>query len=219
MALPLKEQLEQLEAARQIVLGDSALYPQIVQGILPIVGATARLELQRWGAEFLAETFASPAFPAIAKENSAVGVLGTLKDLLEIPGEDAGVVKRVVQTAASIYALVFHYMYVQSHLQHYRLALPRPKSRRTGRREYAKNIVLPCILFSIANPHDVPVWNQMASIKSNILKRWDTATMGVRICAIKFVQKIVQVQTPGAIPDPRVCSINSTQTVRTSTDT
>ncbi|KAK4696411.1 hypothetical protein P7C71_g1492, partial [Lecanoromycetidae sp. Uapishka_2] len=110
MALPLKEQLEQLEAARQIVLGDSALYPQIVQGILPIVGANARLELRRWGAEFMAETFASPAFPAVPKEHSAVGVLGTLKDLLEIPGEDAAVVKSVVQTVASIYALVFHYI-------------------------------------------------------------------------------------------------------------
>lgn len=58
--------------------------------------------------------------------------------------------------------------------------------------------------FSIANPHDVPVWNQMASIKSNILKRWDIAPMGVGICAIKFVQKIIQVQTPGMIADPRV---------------
>jgi len=58
---------------------------------------------------------------------------------------------------------------------------------------------------SIANPHDVPVWNQMASIKLNILKRWDSAPTGVRICCIKFVQKVVQVQTPGVIADPRVC--------------
>ena len=50
----------------------------------------------------------------------------------------------------------------------------------------------------------MPIWNQMASIKSNILKRWDTATTGVRICCIKFVQKVVQVQTPGIIADPRV---------------
>ena len=115
MALALPEQLAQLEAARQIVLGDAALYPQIVTGILPIVGANARLELRRWGAEFLAETFASPVFASVPKENSAVGILGTLKDLLEIPGEDAGVVKHVVQTAASIYSLVFRYMCVQPH--------------------------------------------------------------------------------------------------------
>ena len=114
MALSVSDQLAQLEAARQIVLADAGLYPQIVQGILPIVGANARLELRRWGAEFLAETFASPTFAPYQKENSAVGVLQILKDLLEKPGEDAAVIKGVVQTAASIYSLVFRYMYVQS---------------------------------------------------------------------------------------------------------
>ena len=70
-----------------------------------------------------------------------------------------------------------------------------------------KNVVLPRFSLSIANPHDVPVWNQMASIKSNILKRWDTAATGVRVCCIKFVQRVVQVQTPGVIADPRVCDM------------
>ncbi|KAL6720739.1 hypothetical protein ACLMJK_002664 [Lecanora helva] len=172
MALSLPDQLAQLEAARQIVLGDAALYPQIVTGILPIVGANARLELRKWGAKFLAETFASPVFASAAKENSAVGALGTLKDLLEIPGEDAEVVKNIVQTTASIYSLVFRYI--------------------------------------IANPHDVPVWNQMVAIKSNILKRWDTAPAGVRICCIKFVQRVIQVQTPGVIADPRRPEQNET---------
>ena len=46
--------------------------------------------------------------------HAAVGVLQILKDLLEKPGEDATVVKSVVQTAASIYSLVFRYMYVQT---------------------------------------------------------------------------------------------------------
>ena len=115
MALSLSDQLAQLEAARQIVLGDAALYPQIVAGILPIVGVEARLELRRWGAEFLAETFASPAFTPALKENSAVGVLGILKDLLEKPGEDVGVIRNVVQTSASVYGPVFKYMYVQLH--------------------------------------------------------------------------------------------------------
>ena len=114
MTLLVPDQLAQLEAARQIVLADAGLYPQIVQGILPIVGASARLELRRWGAEFLAETFASPAFALYQKENAAVGVLQILKDLLEKPEEDAAVVKSVVQTAASIYSLVFRYMYVQT---------------------------------------------------------------------------------------------------------
>jgi symplekin len=45
----------------------------------------------------------------------------------------------------------------------------------------------------------------MTAIKSNILKRMDTSPTSVRVCAIKFVQKVVQVQTPGVIADPRVC--------------
>ena len=100
----------QLNAARQFVLGDATLYLQIVEGILPIIGANARLELRRWGAEFLAETFASPVVASQAKENMAVLVLQTLKDLLEVPGEDIEVVKAVVQAAASIYGLIFRYM-------------------------------------------------------------------------------------------------------------
>lgn len=82
-----------------------------------------------------------------------------------------------------------------------------------------RELCLTCVLSSIANPHDVPVWNEMASIKSDILKRWDSAPMGVRICAIKFVQKIVQVQTPGAIPDPRVCNRLQNGSLGISTDT
>lgn len=165
MALSVADQLTQLEAARQLVLADAVLYPQIVQGILPIVGANARVELRRWGAEFLAETFASPTLALQQKERLSVVVLQTLKELLEIPGEDGSVVKSVVQAAASIYGLVFRYI--------------------------------------IANPHDSPTWDKMATIKLNILKRWDTASTGIRTCCIKFVQKVVQVQTPGVIADPR----------------
>ena len=58
----------------------------------------------------------------------------------------------------------------------------------------------------------------MASIKSNILKRWDTATTGVRICCIKFVQKVVQVQTPGVIADPRVRDTSTAPRLKHSTD-
>ena len=64
----------------------------------------------------------------------------------------------------------------------------------------------------------MPVWNQLATIKSNILKRWDTAATGVRICCIKFVQKVVQVQTPGVIADPRVRSISTARSVERSAD-
>ena len=113
MDLSLPNQLSQLDAARQIVLSDSTLYPQIVSGILPIVGANAHYELRRWGAEFLAETFACPVISLKSKEEMAIRALQTLKELLEIPGgDDTDVLKGVIQASASIYGLIFKYMCV-----------------------------------------------------------------------------------------------------------
>lgn len=57
---------------------------------------------------------------------------------------------------------------------------------------------------SITYPLDTQTWERMAAIKLNILKRWDTASTGIRVCCIKFVQRVVQVQTPGVTADPRV---------------
>ena len=117
MAASVADQITKLEAARQLVLSDSTHYSAIVPGILPIIGAHSQLEIRRWGAEFLAETFASPVLSLQAKETLSIGTLQTLKELLEIPVEDAGVLKSVIQAAASIYGLVFRYMYVKpSHL-------------------------------------------------------------------------------------------------------
>lgn len=56
----------------------------------------------------------------------------------------------------------------------------------------------------INNSGDTSAWEKMAAIKSNILRRWDTAAAGVRVCCIKFVQKVIQIGTPGVIADPRV---------------
>lgn len=113
MALSVPNQLSQLDAARQLVLKDSGLYPQIVQGILPIVGANAHLDLRRWGADFLAETFASPQLALQEKERLSIGILQTIREWLEFPAEDHSVVKSAIQAAASVYGLVFRYMYVQ----------------------------------------------------------------------------------------------------------
>lgn len=44
----------------------------------------------------------------------------------------------------------------------------------------------------------------MATIKSNIFRRTDSSPSGVRICCIKFIQRVIQVQTHGVISDPRV---------------
>lgn len=46
----------------------------------------------------------------------------------------------------------------------------------------------------------------MIAIKISILQRMDTFPLSVKICCIKFLQKVVQVQTAGVIADPRVCN-------------
>lgn len=65
------------------------------------------------------------------------------------------------------------------------------------------------LIYRISNPTDKATWQKMSSIKSSILKRMDTAPAGVRICCIKFVQRVVQVQTSGLIADPRVRLANA----------
>jgi hypothetical protein len=124
-AVSVVEQIKLLEDARKLVLSDASYYTQILQGILPIIdpggrgeplrSEAAKVELRRWGADFLAETFASPAVPAQQKESLCLIVLEVLKTMIENPNEDSAVVKSVVQTAASIYPLVFRWMYVQPH--------------------------------------------------------------------------------------------------------
>ena len=61
---------------------------------------------------------------------------------------------------------------------------------------------------TLSNASDKETWNQMANIKSSILRRMDSASPGVRICCIKFVACVVQTQTPGLITDPRRPDLN-----------
>ncbi|KAI4754989.1 hypothetical protein E4T52_13741 [Aureobasidium sp. EXF-3400] len=157
--------IKQLNAARNLALADPALYPQVVPGLLRIVGADAILELRRWGADFFAETFASPVLAQEHKQSLGLQVLDTLKAFLERPNEDTAVIKSVVQTAASIYPFIFRQI--------------------------------------ITNPHDASPWQKMAAIKSSILRRMHNAPPGIHICSVKFIQRVVQVQTPGLIADPR----------------
>ncbi|PBP26237.1 mRNA cleavage and polyadenylation specificity factor complex subunit [Diplocarpon rosae] len=159
------QQIKQLGDARKLVLTDASHYPQIIQGILPIVGPGARVELRRWVADFLAETFASPSIPAHQKEHLSLLVLETLKNMIENPQEDPDVVRSAVQAAASVYPLVVRWI--------------------------------------INNSYDSAAWERMLAIKSRILRMWDTAAPGVRICCIKFAQRVVLVQTKGPDADPR----------------
>ncbi|KAK4636334.1 mRNA cleavage and polyadenylation specificity factor complex subunit pta1 [Fulvia fulva] len=169
MASP-AEALQSLNSAREIVLKDHTLYPQVVLGVLQVIAYTAQLEVRRWGADFLAETFASQAVTPDEKQQMAPTVLETLKGWLnrkELMGEDEDttVVKSAVQCAASVYPFIFRH--------------------------------------TVNNTSDSESWSKMATIKSSILRRMDTASPGVRICCIKFVACVVQTQTPGLIADPR----------------
>ncbi|KAL2814799.1 hypothetical protein BJX63DRAFT_420665 [Aspergillus granulosus] len=166
------DQIAQLNAARNLVLGDAAFYPQIVNGVLPIIGAHARVELRRWGTEFLAETFASPAFATAQKEQLATNVLHTVRSILELPEGDQLVLKNIVQTAASLYPLVFRHI--------------------------------------INQPEDKQSWEHIEAIKQDILRRWDSFSYPVKLCCIKFAQRVVLVQTHGLIADPRRPEHNET---------
>ncbi|TGO89217.1 hypothetical protein BPOR_0119g00040 [Botrytis porri] len=163
--LTVEQQINQLNDARKLVLSDANYYTQIIQGILPIIGPSARVELRRWDADFLAETFSSPTIPSSQKETLSLVVLDTLEDMIENPHEDSAVIKSIVQTAASIYPLVVRWI--------------------------------------INNPYDIPSWDRMVAIKTRILRMWDTAKPGIRICCIKFAQRVVLVQTTGPDADSR----------------
>jgi symplekin len=104
--------LPQLEAARKLVLGDAHFYSEIVPGILPIVGPAAAVEVRRWGAAFLAETFATPVLGDVQKEEICLDVVAFIRGILENPAEDAIVVKSAIQAVASFYTLLFRAMYV-----------------------------------------------------------------------------------------------------------
>ncbi|KAF3046638.1 hypothetical protein E8E12_011363 [Didymella heteroderae] len=108
--------IQQLQSARALALGDGRYYPTIIPGVLPIISFSAEqsLEVQRWGADFLAEAFASPAWPSDVKESSAPSVLATLKDYLENV-DDMSVVKSSIQAAASVYPLVYRHTVHNAH--------------------------------------------------------------------------------------------------------
>ncbi|KEF51773.1 uncharacterized protein A1O9_12110 [Exophiala aquamarina CBS 119918] len=171
-ATPAADMIPQLEAARKLALGDPQVYNQVLPGILPIIGPNAHLEVRRWGADFLAEAFASPSVPPHQKEQLSIEVIPTLRGILENQHEDVSVVRSAVQAAASLYPLVFRRI--------------------------------------ISRPNEASLWQDLSSIKLNILQRMDSAPPAIRICSIKFVQKVVQVETPGLIADPRRPDQNET---------
>ncbi|KHO00130.1 mRNA cleavage and polyadenylation specificity factor complex subunit [Metarhizium album ARSEF 1941] len=108
--LSVPEQIRQLNDARKLVLGDVKYYPNVVRGLLPIIGPNAHIELRRWGAEFLAEAFSTPALPNGEKETMQLYVLATVESLLQNEREDPQVLRSVILAAASIYPLALRWI-------------------------------------------------------------------------------------------------------------
>ncbi len=185
------EMIPQLEAARKLALADPQVYNQVLPGIMPIIGSTAHLDVRRWGAEFLAEAFSSPSLSNSQKEQLSSEVIPPLRAMLDAPAQDMEVVKSVVQAAASLYPLVFRRVYAIPVLY---VQMPLNNT---------VDSFLTC-LCSISRQNEAALWQDMSAMKLNILQRMDSAPVAVRICCIKFVQKVVQVETPGVISDPRV---------------
>lgn len=105
----LEQQLTQLQKARTLCLQDDVYWPRIFEGVVPILKSGVP-ELRRWGAEFFAETFSTPTIDDARKTNLALKALDTLVDLIH--ETEAEPLKYAVQSSASIYPLMFRYMYV-----------------------------------------------------------------------------------------------------------
>jgi symplekin len=109
-ALSVPEQIRQLNDARKLVLGDVKYYPSVVRGIVEVIPLSAPVELRRWGVDFLAEAFATPALPNGEKETMQPYVLTRLEEMIENEREDTHVLRSALQTVASIYPLAMRWM-------------------------------------------------------------------------------------------------------------
>lgn len=49
--------------------------------------------------------------------------------------------------------------------------------------------------YRIHNPYERSPWDNMITIKQKILRIWDDATSAVRLCCVKFAQRVVLAQT------------------------
>lgn len=58
--------------------------------------------------------------------------------------------------------------------------------------------------YRINNGYDTITWDRMLAVKQKILRIWDNAVPSVRICCIKFAQRVVLAQTVGLGAESRV---------------
>jgi symplekin len=107
------DHVKQLSDARKQVLANPKLYSSVVKGVVPLLantGASQHLSIRRWTAEFVAETFATPALPTREKDVLAPFVLDTIQTIVENAAEDTQVLRSMMQTAASLYPIALRWM-------------------------------------------------------------------------------------------------------------
>ncbi|CAK7198401.1 hypothetical protein SEUCBS139899_001062 [Sporothrix eucalyptigena] len=68
----------------------------------------------------------------------------------------------------------------------------------------AASSIYPLVMrWVINNSYDTDTWDRISAIKSRILRLWESPSPSVRICCIKFAQRVVLAQTHAANPDQR----------------
>ena len=112
-------QMAQLDAVRQMALVDPNNYKSVLSQIMPISQArnSPSPAMKAWGADFIAEAFSSPAFPAEGKQEVSINALPVIKEFLDLPAgqqavsiEQTAMLKSTIQAASSIYPHVFRYV-------------------------------------------------------------------------------------------------------------
>ena len=106
---PPKEQLAELKRFREYALRDVNQYPNIIAYVVRCAGPTSGPELRKWGADFLAEAFASPILSPDRKQLFALSLLPTFKAYLDDPAQDAGVLRSAVQVLTNVYPFIFRH--------------------------------------------------------------------------------------------------------------
>lgn len=101
--------IQQLNAVRLHALESPDTYDGLLRQIVPLLQTSAPLDLRRWTADFISETFANQALHPDKKQPLAIAILPHLQQSLEAEAQDAAVIKSLVQAATCIYPLIFRH--------------------------------------------------------------------------------------------------------------
>ncbi|TID17127.1 hypothetical protein E2P81_ATG09683 [Venturia nashicola] len=169
-------QISSLNQARALALVDPSMYSKVLPAVLPILSYTNNPNLSLELKSWGADFLAEIfSSPILSSDDKQAMVIQVLPVLREFLQLPGGVSTTPIDQIGT----------VKSAIQ-------------------AAASVFPLVFrYTIRNPNDSQPWQNMAAIKSSILRRMDSELPGVRICCLKFVERVVQTQTPSQIADPR----------------